>query len=80
MTDLSYNLTESASMYPDHPAVRMDDQVLKYGPGRGRVQDGPAAVRQRPGARRPCRLMLPNVPQFVISYYGIPGRAGSSCR
>jgi hypothetical protein len=32
MTNLSHHLTESASMYPDHPAVRMDDQVLTYAP------------------------------------------------
>ena len=81
MTNLSHNLTESASMYPDHPAVRMDHQVLTY----AALDD--AASRMvpllrgsgiEPGHR--VGLMLPNVPQFVISYYGIPGPAGSSYR
>jgi long-chain acyl-CoA synthetase len=30
MTNLSLNLSESAAMYPDHPAIRLDDDVLRY--------------------------------------------------
>jgi long-chain acyl-CoA synthetase len=81
MTNLSRNLTESASMYRTTPAVRMDHQVLTY----AALDD--AASRMvpllrgsgiEPGDR--VGLMLPNVPQFVISCYGIPRAGGSSCR
>ena len=30
MTNLSLNLSESAAMYPDHPAIQLDNDVLRY--------------------------------------------------
>ena len=77
MTNLSHNLTESASMYPDHPAVRMDDQVLTYAALDDAASRMVTLLRGsgvEPGDR--VGLMLPNVPQFAISYYGIL-RAGA---
>jgi long-chain acyl-CoA synthetase len=77
MTNLSHNLAESAAIYPDHPAVRMDDEVLTYS-ALDRLasqlvtflRDRGVAVGDRVG------LMLPNVAQFPIAYYGIL-RAGA---
>ena len=72
MTNFSHNLTESASMYPDRPAVRMDDQVLTYAALDDAASRMVTLLRGsgvEPGDR--VGLMLPNVPQFAISYYGI---------
>jgi long-chain acyl-CoA synthetase len=30
MTNLALNLIEAAGMYPDKPAIRLDDEVLTY--------------------------------------------------
>jgi long-chain acyl-CoA synthetase len=71
MTNLSQNLTESASMYPDHPAVRMDDHVLTYAALDDAASRMVTLLRGNglePGDR--VGLMLPNL-QFAISYYGI---------
>ena len=71
MTNLSQNLTESASMYPDRPAVRMDDHVLTYAALDDAASRMVTLLRGsglEPGDR--VGLMLPNV-QFAISYYGI---------
>ncbi|NEA30582.1 long-chain fatty acid--CoA ligase [Streptomyces sp. SID13031] len=77
MTNLSHNLAESAAMYPDQPAVRTDDEVLSY-----RALDRLASqlvtlLRDRGiGPAHRVGLMLPNVAQFPIAYYGIL-RAGA---
>lgn len=71
MINLSQNLTESASMYPDHPAVRMDDHVLTYAALDDAASRMVTLLRGNglePGDR--VGLMLPNL-QFAISYYGI---------
>ena len=71
MINLSQNLTESASMYPDRPAVRMDDHVLTYAALDDAASRMVTLLRGNglePGDR--VGLMLPNV-QFAISYYGI---------
>jgi long-chain acyl-CoA synthetase len=71
MTNLSQNLTESASMYPDHPAVRMDDHVLTYAALDDAASRMVTLLRGNglePGDR--VGLMLPNL-QFAISYYAI---------
>ncbi|NIK58969.1 long-chain-fatty-acid--CoA ligase [Kribbella shirazensis] len=77
MTNLSLNLSESAAMYPDHPAIRLDDDVLSY----AALDDAAARVTTllqeygvRPGSR--VGLMLPNIPEFAMIFYGIL-RAGA---
>jgi long-chain acyl-CoA synthetase len=77
MTNLSLNLTESAAMYPDHPAIRLDDDVLSYtalDDAASRVATLLQEYGVQPGDR--VGLMLPNVPEFAIIFYGIL-RAGA---
>jgi long-chain acyl-CoA synthetase len=72
MTSLALQLTESAAQYPDRPAVRHDDRVLTYAAldeASSRVASLLAARRISPG--QPVGLMLPNIPEFAIVYYGI---------
>ncbi|MGW6280224.1 long-chain-fatty-acid--CoA ligase [Kribbella sp. NPDC055071] len=77
MTNLSHNLAESAAIYPDHPAVRMDDEILTYA-GLDRLASQAVALVRGYGVGPGDRvgLMLPNVAQFPIAYYGIL-RAGA---
>jgi long-chain acyl-CoA synthetase len=72
MTNLSLNLSESAAMYPDHPAIKLDDDVLRY----AELDDAAARLVTllheydvQPGDR--VGLMLPNVPEFAIVFYGV---------
>ena len=78
MTNLALDLREAAQMYPDRPAVRLDDTVLSY----AQLDDLSAraagwlrARGLRPGD--PVGIMLPNVPQFPVFYYGVL-RAGGA--
>ena len=78
MTNLALDLREAAQMYPDRPAVRLDDAVVSY----ARLDELSARVagwlRERglqPGD--PVGIMLPNVPQFPVFYYGVL-RAGGA--
>jgi long-chain acyl-CoA synthetase len=78
MTNLALDLHEAAQMYPDRPAVRLDDMTLSY----ARLDDFSARaadwLRERglkPGD--PVGIMLPNVPQFPVFYYGVL-RAGGT--
>jgi long-chain acyl-CoA synthetase len=77
MTNLSHNLAESAAIYPDHPAVRMDDEILTYA-GLDRLASQMVTLVREHGVEPGDRvgLMLPNVAQFPIAYYGIL-RAGA---
>jgi long-chain acyl-CoA synthetase len=77
MTNLSHNLAESAAIYPNRPAVRMDDEVLTYSALDRLASQLVTLLHDRgvgPGDR--VGLMLPNVAQFPIAYYGIL-RAGA---
>jgi len=77
MTNLSLNLSESAAMYPDHPAIRLDDDVLSYtalDDAASRVATLLQEYGVQPGDR--VGLMLPNVPEFAMIFYGIL-RAGA---
>jgi len=72
MTNLALALSETASMYPDHPAVRLDDATLSY----AELDQASARLARllgheafEPGDR--AALMLPNVPEFAVIYYGI---------
>jgi long-chain acyl-CoA synthetase len=68
---LAANLTDSAARFPDRTALRFGDAELSY-----RAVDASSArlaalLRERgvePGDR--VGVMLPNVPEFVIAYYG----------
>jgi long-chain acyl-CoA synthetase len=77
MTNLALNLVEAKAMYPDRPAVRLDDLVLTYDQLERRSARVAALLTARgvePGDR--VGLMLPNVPQFPMLYYGVL-RAGA---
>jgi len=78
MTNLALDLREAAQMYPDRPAVRLDDAVVSYA-----LLDELSArvagwLRER-GLRHgdPVGIMLPNVPHFPVFYYGVL-RAGGA--
>lgn len=72
VTNLADNLVTSAHRHPDRVALRLDDTVLRY-----REVDSLSAhiagllVSRglRPGDR--VGVMLPNVPQFAVVYYGV---------
>jgi long-chain acyl-CoA synthetase len=77
MTNLALNLAEAAAMYPDRAAVRLDELVLTYeelDERSARVAGLLAAHGVEPGDR--VGVMLPNVPQFPMLYYGVL-RAGA---
>ncbi|MFC6159913.1 long-chain-fatty-acid--CoA ligase [Kribbella jiaozuonensis] len=72
MTNLSLNLSESAAMYPDHPAIRLDDDVLRYTDLDDAAARMVTLLREygvQPGDR--VGLMLPNVPEFAIVFFGV---------
>src|SRR4029450_10183026 len=68
---------EARDMYPTRPAVRLDDFLLTYQELDERSTRAAALLAEHgvePGDR--VALMLPNVPQFPMLYYGIL-RAGA---
>jgi long-chain acyl-CoA synthetase len=72
MTNLAAALNASATRYPDHVAVRLDDYHLTY----AGLADASARVASllreqgfAPGDR--VGVMLPKVPQFALIYYGV---------
>ncbi len=77
MTNLAATLMQSATTFPDRPAVRMDEQGLNYrelDEATARVASWLAGRGVGPGDR--VGLMMPNVPEFTELYYGIL-RAGA---
>ncbi len=63
---------ESAKAYPDKPALLFDDDALTFAEVddlSDRLAHGLRARGLRPGDR--VALQLPNLPQFVIAYFGI---------
>ncbi|HEY4778390.1 MAG TPA: long-chain fatty acid--CoA ligase [Solirubrobacterales bacterium] len=75
--NLASIVTESAAKVPDQPAIRLGDAELSY----AALDDLSARVATllsekgvEPGDR--VGVMLPNVPQFPIAYYGVL-RAGA---
>jgi len=77
MTNLAVNLTEATAMYPDRAAVRLDGLALTYrelDERSARVAGLLAARGVEPGDR--VGLMLPNVAEFPMLYYGVL-RAGA---
>jgi long-chain acyl-CoA synthetase len=78
MANLALNLVEAKDMYPDRAAVRLDDRILTYGQldeRSGRVAGLLTGLGVEPGDR--VALMLPNVPEFPVLYYGVL-RAGAT--
>ena len=71
MANLALNLVEAKNRHPQRAAVRLDDLLLTYDEldeRSGRVAGLLAAQGVEPGDR--VALLLPNVPQFPILYYG----------
>jgi long-chain acyl-CoA synthetase len=78
MTNLALDLREAAQMYPDRPAVRLDDTTLSYAQLDDLSARAAGWLRSRglqPG--EPVGIMLPNVPHFPVFYYGVL-RAGGA--
>jgi long-chain acyl-CoA synthetase len=73
---LADNLTGAALRHPQSPALRFGDTVTTYAEfdeATARIAGMLAERGLRPGDR--VGIMLPNVPQFAIAYYGVM-RAG----
>jgi long-chain acyl-CoA synthetase len=70
--NLASTLTESAAAHPDRPAIRLGDVELTYGE-LGDLSARLATLLIEGGLEQGDRvgLMLPNVPQFPVAYYGI---------
>jgi long-chain acyl-CoA synthetase len=70
--NLADNLVRSAKTYADRPAVRLDETILTYADLDERSARVARLVRDhgvRPGDR--VAIMLPNVPEFAVTYYGV---------
>jgi long-chain acyl-CoA synthetase len=72
MTNLAQRLLTSAAADPAAPAIRLDDETLSY----AALADSSARLARHlagrgltPGDR--VGVMLPNVPEFAVAYYGI---------
>jgi long-chain acyl-CoA synthetase len=76
--NLALNLTETAARRGTHAALRFDDDVLSFAALDDLTAQMAGLLRSRgvePGDR--VGVMLPNVPQFAIAYYGVL-RAGAT--
>jgi long-chain acyl-CoA synthetase len=70
--NLALNLIDSAQRGAELPAVRLDDSVLSYGALDDLTAQLAGLLREHgvePGDR--VGIMLPNVPQFAVAYYGV---------
>jgi long-chain acyl-CoA synthetase len=70
--NLAANLTRSAAAHPERIGIRMRDQTLDYGAlddASSRVAGLLAARGLGPGSR--VGIMVPNVPEFAVVYYGV---------
>jgi long-chain acyl-CoA synthetase len=70
--NLASLLTESAERAPDSPAIRLGEVELSYGELDDRSARLATLLREKgvePGDR--VGVMLPNVPEFPIAYYGV---------
>jgi len=75
--NLAENLVRSAARHPDRVAVRLDDTTLTYRDLQARSAQVAGLLRDngvQPGDR--VGVMLPNVPEFAMIYYGVL-RAGA---
>lgn len=81
MANLAQFLVETAQRQPGRPALRLGEQIISYAELDERSARAAALLRAegvRPGDR--VALMLPNVPEFVVLYYGVLRAGGSSYR
>jgi long-chain acyl-CoA synthetase len=65
-------LRESATARPDHIAIRMGERTLDYAEVDRKARGLATALRERgiePGEK--VAIMIPNVPEFTVSYFGI---------
>ena len=72
MASLARNLIDAAEQHGDRPAVKLDDFVLTWEQLAGASAHAAGLLAEEgvePGDR--VGLMLPNVPQFPVLYYGI---------
>ncbi|WP_406005027.1 long-chain fatty acid--CoA ligase [Streptomyces sp. NBC_00637] len=72
MANLAQFLVETAQRQPGRPALRLGEQIISYAELDERSARAAALLRAegvRPGDR--VALMLPNVPEFVVLYYGV---------
>ncbi|MEU5338186.1 long-chain fatty acid--CoA ligase [Streptomyces asoensis] len=72
MANLAQYLVETAQRQPGRPALRLGEHVTTYAELDERSARAAALLRAqgvRPGDR--VALMLPNVPEFVVLYYGV---------
>jgi long-chain acyl-CoA synthetase len=78
MTNLALDLREAAQMYPDRPAVRLDETILTFS-GLDDLSARAAGWLRERGVRPgdPVGIMTPNVPHFPVLYYGVL-RAGGA--
>jgi long-chain acyl-CoA synthetase len=70
--NLASLLTESAERSPDSPAIRLGEVELSYGELDERSARLATLLREKgvePGDR--VGVMLPNVPEFPVAYYGV---------
>ncbi len=70
--NLAANLTSTAQAHPDRPATRLGNSVSTYrelDDSSARVAGLLALHGLRPGDR--VGIMLPNVPEFAVVYYGV---------
>src|SRR6266571_6391355 len=70
--NLADSLTRTAAAHPDRVAIRLGEDTLTYRD----LDDASARVAGLLGARNvgpgdPVGLMLPNVPQFAVVYFGV---------
>ncbi|MEV0247023.1 long-chain fatty acid--CoA ligase [Nocardia sp. NPDC050712] len=77
MPSLTVNLLQSALHYPDRPVLRFGASTVTYADLEERTARVAELLRSRGiAAGDRVAVMLPNVPEFVILYYGIL-RAGA---
>jgi long-chain acyl-CoA synthetase len=72
LPNLSLNLSEAAAMYPDRAAIRLDEVVLTYA-ALDDLSARLASLLHSRGLQAGDRVgvMLPNVPEFAVIYYGV---------
>ena len=77
MTNLATTLTQASAAYPDRAAVRLDEHVLHYRDlDQASAQVASWLLGRGITAGDRVGLMLPNMPEFPVLYYGIL-RAGA---
>ena len=69
---LAENLIAAAERYPERPALRVGDAVITYAEFDDATARVAGLLRER-GLRAGDRvgIMLPNVPEFALAYYGV---------